>query len=150
MLFPQLVPVPDTGGQLAGNAVTELVRKHQDLSAMMGVMGKHIGEHGCSRRPGTKPTAGEFFDLPVRSARKRICEHAQALRRAAPVGSGGLLHGAAARIERSRASEVRCVAPEPDQTAVVQVSKNGGDGSVALRASSRAASRQPCAPGLRI
>ena len=144
MLFPKLVPVPDTGSCFPGNAIAELVGEHKDLSAMVGLVRKDVSEHACAGGPGTEPASREFADFAAVADGERVGEHAQTLRGALSVSSRSLLHGAAAGIERSRTPEVGGVMAEPDEAAVVEVSEDGGDGTVA------ACVRQFGTPGSRV
>jgi hypothetical protein len=40
VLLPEFVPLPDAVGSLVRQAIAELVRQHQDLPAMVGLVGK--------------------------------------------------------------------------------------------------------------
>src|SRR5260370_37711593 len=55
-LFPHLLPLPDAGG-FVEDAVARLVRQHQNLAAMVGLVREHISEHGPSAAPPGHPTA---------------------------------------------------------------------------------------------
>jgi len=54
------------------DAVAELVGQHQNLTAMMGLVREHVGEHGPSGGPRWRPTAaGEFRDAAIVFAGER-------------------------------------------------------------------------------
>ncbi len=112
--------------------MSELMRKHQDLSAMVGLVREHVGEHGGARRPNSCPASPrKTGDSAVRLRRESIGEHAEALRGALFVGSGSLFHGAAIGFERRRTLEMRSGMLDPYEAAVMQMSENGGNGAAA-------------------
>jgi len=126
-LFPQLLPMPHAGS-FVQQAVAELVREHQNLAAVMRLVREHVREHAPSGGPRLRPTAArEFFNAAIRSGRKRVRQHAQALRGAFPVRGGSLLYGAAVRIQRRRTFQMRRGIFQPHKTAVVQMREDGGD-----------------------
>jgi len=55
-LFPELLPVPNAGS-FVEDAVAELMGQHQNLTAMMRLVGEHVSEHGPSGGPRLRPTA---------------------------------------------------------------------------------------------
>ena len=84
-MFPEFFPVPDAGS-FVEDAAAELVGQHQNLAAMMGFVGKHIGEHGPSRGPRLRPTAArEFCNAAIWVGGESIRQHAHALGGASPV-----------------------------------------------------------------
>src|ERR1700720_2269850 len=101
-LLPKLLPMPDAGS-LVEQPVPKLMRQHQNLPPMVGLVREHVRKHGSSSGPGLGPTpAREPGDAAIRSGRESPSQPAQALRGAPPVRSGTLLHGAAVGIERRR------------------------------------------------
>jgi len=107
-----------------------LVSERNDLAAVMRFVGEHVGEHGRAGRPIACPTpAREFRHPPVGILRQRFFEHLETARGAFAMSHGGLPLRAAKGIERRRAFEVRRRMLQPNQTAVVQVGKDGGDGA---------------------
>src|SRR5260370_21368692 len=112
-LFPELLPLPDAGS-LVQDAVADLVRQHQNLSAMVGLVREHVSEHGPSGVPRWHPTvARELCNLSLRSARESIRQHPQALRGTFPVRGPSLLHGAAVGIKWRRTVQMRCGTLQP-------------------------------------
>ena len=132
VLFPQFVPLPNAARRLIGRAIAELVRQHQDLTSMVGLVGKHVGKHGCACGPcSSKAIARKFRDLALWPSGQRIGKHAQTLCRALPVRGRGLLHRTAVRTQRGRTLQVRSRIPEPCDTGVVKVCEDRGDGAAA-------------------
>ena len=97
---------------------------------MVGLVRKHVGEHGGSGRPRASETvAREFGDLPLGRCPQGIGEHAQAQLRALLMGGGSLLHCATVGVEPSGPPQVRSGVPKPRQPAVVQMGEDRGDGA---------------------
>jgi hypothetical protein len=93
-LLPELFPVPEAG--VIGQAVAELVGQHQDLAAVVGFVGEHVGKHSAGGGPVGHPAiSNEFGDPAIRVGGESIREHALALRGAFLESGGGLLLGAA-------------------------------------------------------
>ena len=133
-----------TTGKQRGVVINLRMDLEVDLPPMMGLVRKHVGEHRRSGRPRPQPSPRKFRYFAVRSGGQGIDKHSETLLCALSVGERCLLHRAAIGIQWSRAPEVRGIVPQPDETAVVQVREDGGDGPVALR------SGQLFAPGLRV
>lgn len=120
--------MPDAVGGMDGQPITELVSLHDDLSAMMGFVQEHVGEHDAPCGPDWRPgAAGKAGDLASGIIRQRVREHAKTLGCALHVRGRRLLESAASRIERSRTSQVRSGVFDPDKAAVVKVGEHGGD-----------------------
>ena len=142
--LPQAVPLPDSG--VLRQSKTQLMRQHQNLSPMMGLVGEHVGEHGCSRRPGSGPTAAPKFRYPPLGAdRQGVAKHTHALRRALRMRRGSLRNGAARRIQRGGTFQMRRRPLQPNQPRVMQVGKDRGDGPP-----TQSGPRQIRPPGARI
>ena len=125
---PQLVP--DSVGHVVRQAITQLVREHQDLPAMMCFVREHISEHDGIGRPRRRPTpALKLPDPPCGVAGQSVRQHAQALRPTFLVRGGGLLHRAAVGVEWCGALQVRRRILEPPASAIVQVREDRGDGA---------------------
>ena len=61
--FPESFPTPQAIVDLAWKWKAKMVGEHASLSAVMSVVGNHVGEHGDSRRPRAGPgVAAELFD----------------------------------------------------------------------------------------
>ena len=130
MLLPEFLPMPDTVRSLGWKAIAELVREHRDLPAMVGLMRKHVGEHGAASGPDLRiAVTGEFRDPALRIRGQRVGEHAETLRGAFLMRGGSLLDRAAMRVEQGRAFQVRRGIPEPRHADVVEVRENRGDGA---------------------
>jgi hypothetical protein len=133
-------------GSLVEQPVAELMRQHQNLPPMMGLVREHVRKHVPPGGPGLRPTpAREPGDAAIRSGRKSVRQHAQALRGASPVRGGSLLHGAAVGIERRRTLQVRRGILQPHQPAVVQMREDGRD-----RPAASLVTRQLRAPRTRV
>lgn len=127
-MFPELLPMPDAVGGMDGETITELVSLQDDLSAMMGFVQEHVGEHDASCGPDWRPGAtAKAGDLAIGITRQRVREHAKTLGCALLVRGRRLLEGAASRIERSRTSQVGGGVFDPDEAAVVEVGEHSGD-----------------------
>jgi len=111
---------------------------------MVGLMGKHVGEHGRPGRPRAEPSTRKFRDFAVGARGESVGEHAQTLCRALLVRAGGLPHCATPRVESSRTPEMWSVLSEPDEAAVMQMREDGRDGAMSLCLG------QLCAPGFRV
>ncbi len=62
-LLPEPLPGPETIVDMGGQWKAELVREHAGLSAVMRIVGEHVGEHSNAGRPGAGPgIAAESFD----------------------------------------------------------------------------------------
>jgi hypothetical protein len=147
VLAPEFVPPPDATGGLVGEPIAELMGEHEDLSAVMSFMGKHIAEHGGAGGPGGNDfVAGELGDAAIGLRAERVCEHEEALRGTLFEGGGGLFFGAAMGVERGGTFEMRSGVAEPVTTNVVQMGKDGGDGASAATGGGRSWS----APGTRV
>jgi hypothetical protein len=124
--------LPDATHDIVRKAVTELVREHQDLATVVRLMRKHVRPHGAAGWPNGRPTAArELPYLAFWLSGESVGEHAQTLRRTFFVGGGGLLHGDAIGIDWSGAFQVRGGILDPDETIVVKMRENGGDGAAA-------------------
>jgi hypothetical protein len=144
-LFPEFFPLPDVGS-FVEDAVAELAGEHENLAAMVGFVGEHVGEHGAAGGPSGHPTvAEEFRDAAMRSGGESIRQHAEALRGAFLVRGGSLLLGAAVGIERRGALQMRRGAFQPLSAAVVEMREDGRDGAAA-----GFFSRRLGAPGTRV
>ena len=125
--------------------MSQLVRQHDDLAAMMRLMGEHVTEHGGAGGPDRNPApAREFGHEASRVRGQSVGEHAQTLSSAFLVRGDCLLDGATAGVERRRTLQVRSGMFDPHQAAVVQVGKDGGEGAAASLLSGRL--RTPGAP----
>ena len=113
------------------------MREHQDMAPVMGLMRKHIGEHGPPSRPLSSPAPREFRNLELRLIGQRIGEHAETLSGTFCVGGSSLLHRTAIRIEPSGAFQVRCGIPEPGKAVVVKVREDRSDGASSTTLGSR-------------
>jgi len=106
----------------------DLVRQHQNLSAVMRLMREHVREHGPSRGPRLGPIAArELCNAAIRSGGESIRQHAQALRGASSVCGSSLLHGAAVGIDWRRTLHMRRGIFQPHKTAVVQMREDRRD-----------------------
>jgi len=115
---------------------------------MMRLVGKHVSKHCPASRPHRSPTPPiKLLHAPIRPACQRIVQHAQTLRRALFVGSSSLLHRAPIRIERRRTLQMRRRIPYPNQPAVMQMRKDGGDSPPASRLPQR---RSPPSPSIEV
>ena len=61
VLLPQLVPLPDAAPRLRRKPVAQLMRQHQDLAAVMGLVREHVGEHAGAGGPGARPASAREF-----------------------------------------------------------------------------------------
>lgn len=130
--LPQLLPMPNAVGALDWQPIAKLVRKHNDLAAVMRFVRKHVCKHRPTRGPGLRPTAtGKLRHTPLGTCRQRIGEHSQALRSAFLERGRRLLHRAAVGIERRRTFQVRHGIPQPREATVVKVREDCSDGSAA-------------------
>ena len=131
-MAPEFVPPPDATSGLVGETIAELVGEQEDLSAVMGFVGKHVAEHGSASGPGGDDfVAGEFGDAAGGLRGEGVGEHAETLRGTLLEGGGRLFLGAAMRVERGGTFEVRGVVAEPVASNVVKMSEDGGDGASA-------------------
>src|SRR5262249_37064594 len=58
-LLPQLLPSPCPLAGFESQRKTDLMGEHAHLSAVMRVMGNHIGEHGRARSPRPRPAVAK-------------------------------------------------------------------------------------------
>ena len=101
VLLPELVPLPDASPGFGKKAIAELMRKHNDLAAMVGFVGEHVREHGSPGGPGPCPaSARELRNLSSRISGQSIGEHAETLRGALSVGGESLSYRATMGVER--------------------------------------------------
>lgn len=77
-------PAPNAISGFVGQLVAQLPREHNDLSTMVGLVRKHVAEHGCASGPGGGPTAtGKLLNVPGSDVfRERVLGHFQASCRA--------------------------------------------------------------------
>ena len=54
-LLPEPFPRPDVRNCPGGQGISELMGEHADLSAMMRIVGDHVGQHGRTRGPRARP-----------------------------------------------------------------------------------------------
>ena len=127
--FPQLFPIPHVRGRRRRQAETELMGQHTDLSAMVGLVRKHVAQHFHANRPGLAPAVtAKFLDAAVVTERFR--EHLGAASGALGQRRTGLSRRAGSAIERSRNSQVRSGEPDPLAAHVTHVGedcRNGAD-----------------------
>lgn len=98
-LLPQSVPPPSQAPNVTRQPVPQLVRQHQNLPAMMRLVGEHVREHRPSGRPNPSPTpARELCYAALGAARQSIRKHSQALRPTLLMRRRCLLHRATIRI----------------------------------------------------
>jgi len=136
-LAPEFVPPPDAASGLVGETIAELVGEQEDLSAMMGFVGKHVAEHGGAGGPsGDDFVSSELGDAARGLRGECVGEHAETLLGTLLEGGGGLLFGAAMRVERRGTFEVRGVVAEPVATNIVKMGEDGGDGASATASGS--------------
>jgi len=115
---------------------------------MMRLVGKHVSKHCPASRPHRSPTPpAKLRHAPISSARQRIGQHAQTLRRALFVGSSSLLHRAPVRIQRRRTLQIRRRIPYPNQPAVMQMCKDGSNSPSTPRLPQR---RSPPSPSIKV
>ena len=74
-LLGEVLPDPYSVGGPSGQREPELMREHAHLSAVMGVMRDHVGEHGDARRPWPGPAiAHKTLDAALGSGQS-FCQH---------------------------------------------------------------------------
>ena len=123
-LLPQPIPLPNPSPHRRRNSIPELMRQHQNLSPMMRLMRKHVGEHRSASRPHRNPTpAIEFRHPPIRPSSQRIRQHPQTLCRTLLMRRSSLPHRAPVRIQRHRTLQMWRRIPNPNQPAVMQMRK---------------------------
>jgi hypothetical protein len=76
------------------------------LPAMMRIVRNHVGQHGCTRGPGSRPTVAAEDSDPALRPRQSVGEHFEAARGTFNQSGPGLLLCAASAVERGRDLEM--------------------------------------------
>jgi len=103
--------------------------EHGRLSAVMGVMGNHVGEHGNARRPWPGPAIAQKTLPAAPGSSQSFREHLGAAFATFGQRISCLFLGAAAALKRRWELEVWSGEPEPLAANVVDVREDGGDGA---------------------
>jgi len=99
--------------------------QHTNLSAVMRLVGNHVGAHGDSRAPRPRPAVSEKTGDALRRTAERIAHHFAAARRTFGQSRSCLLLRGSGAIQAGCDLQVRSREPQPFTTNVVDVSKNG-------------------------
>lgn len=135
-LLPEPVPSPRKSPNVRWNPISQLMRQHQDLPAVMRFVREHVGEHRSARWPHRSPASTrKLRHSPLRSSCQRVFQHAEALFCALAMRGCSLLHRALIRIERRWTLQMWRGILQPHEPAVVQMRENRGNrASIAARA----------------
>src|SRR5438270_1295233 len=127
-LFPQLFPVPDSGGHLIRQWKSELMREHTHLPAMVGFMRKHVAQHFHANRPGPSPAVSQKL-LDATPSIERFSQHLRAASGALGQSRAGLLGRAARAVELRWNLQMRSCKPDPLGADIMHVREDGSNGS---------------------
>ena len=100
------------------------MREHTHLSAMVGLVSKHVAEHFRANRPRPTPAVSEKL-LDATLTIERFSEHLRAAGGALGQSRAGLLRRAARAVELSWKLQVRSGKPDPLGTHIVHVREDG-------------------------